>query len=405
MADNFLEPADDTAVPLMNPEEQLPGLAAYVKRKFEDSENGRYSYEQRWLQAYKNFRGIYDSTTQYRDSERSKVFIKITKTKVLAAYGQIVDILFANKKFPMVVESTPVPEGIAEFAHLETPLDQVIEDPYGFDGDGRDLPFGATEATPSMDFLGGLEGRYENAPLRPGPALMGEPQISPAQRAALNMEKQIHDQLLDTSAVNVLRSSIFESALLGTGVVKGPFNHYKRIHRWENGPEGRVYSPYEKIVPRIEYVSTWDFHPDPSATTINDCEYVIQRHRMNRQQLRGLIAQPFFYKDAIEECLAKGPNYEDKYYEDTIREDETEAYYQENRYEILEYWGVLDGKMANEAGLDVAEQMDEFDQVQVNVWVCGTLVLRCVLNPFTPARIPYQVFPYEINPYQFGALA
>ena len=47
------------------------------------------------------------------------------------------------------------------------------------------------------------------------------------------MEKQIHDQLLDTSAVNVLRSSIFESALLGTGIVKGPFNHYKRIHKWE----------------------------------------------------------------------------------------------------------------------------------------------------------------------------
>ena len=274
MADNFLEPADDTAVPLVDPEGQLPGLAAYVKGKFEDAENGRYSYEQRWLQAYKNFRGIYDSTTTYRDSERSKVFIKITKTKVLAAYGQIVDILFANKKFPMVVEPTPVPEGIAEFAHLETPLDQTIQDPYGFAGDGRDMPFGATEATPSMDFLGGLEGRYENAPIRPGPALMGEPQISPAQKAALNMEKQIHDQLLDTSAVNVLRSSIFESALLGTGIVKGPFNHYKRIHKWEDGPEGRMYSPYEKTVPRIEHVSPWDFHPDPSATTVDDCEYV-----------------------------------------------------------------------------------------------------------------------------------
>ena len=41
MADNFLEPADDTAVPLSDPEEQLPGLAAYVKSKFEDAENGR----------------------------------------------------------------------------------------------------------------------------------------------------------------------------------------------------------------------------------------------------------------------------------------------------------------------------------------------------------------------------
>ena len=32
-------------------------------------------------------------------------------------------------------------------------------------------------------------------------------------------------------------------------------------------------------------------------------------------------------------------------------------------------------------------------------YAMGT-VLRCVLNPFTPARIPYFVIPYETNPYQ-----
>src|SRR6056300_986921 len=138
MADNFLEPEEDQAIPVNSPSEQMPGLAGLIRSKFEDAENGRYAHEQRWLQAYKNFRGIYDSTTQYRDSERSKVFIKITKTKVLAAYGQIVDILFANKKFPLVVESTPMPEGIVEFAHMATPLDQQQQDPYGYEGDGRE---------------------------------------------------------------------------------------------------------------------------------------------------------------------------------------------------------------------------------------------------------------------------
>ena len=76
--DNFLQPADDTAVSLLDPEEQMPGLAAYIKSKFEDAENGRSSHEQRWLQSYKNFRGVYDSTTQYRESEKSQVFIRIT---------------------------------------------------------------------------------------------------------------------------------------------------------------------------------------------------------------------------------------------------------------------------------------------------------------------------------------
>ena len=100
-------------------------VVSFVQGRFKRAEDVRQQDEQRWLKAYKNFRGTYDSTTQYRDSERSRVFIKITKTKVLAAYGQIVDILFANKKFPIVVEPTPIPEGVAEFAHLKTPVDGI----------------------------------------------------------------------------------------------------------------------------------------------------------------------------------------------------------------------------------------------------------------------------------------
>ena len=141
--------------------EDAPGLVGYIQEKQREAEDGRQVHEERWLRAYKNFRGIYDSTTQYTTTEKSKVFIKITKTKVLAAYGQIVDILFANKKFPITVESTPVPEGIAEFAHLQTPLDKnKPTSPYGFEGDGRELPPGGTEAVENLDYLA----KYINSP-------------------------------------------------------------------------------------------------------------------------------------------------------------------------------------------------------------------------------------------------
>jgi hypothetical protein len=93
--------------------------------------------------------------------------------------------LFSNKKFPLVVEPTPVPEGIAEFAHLKTPLDDIIPDPYGYNGDGRNLAPGATQASQGLDFLGGLDKRYQGSPLAPGPSLAGEPQISPAQNLNL----------------------------------------------------------------------------------------------------------------------------------------------------------------------------------------------------------------------------
>jgi len=400
MADNFLQPPDDTIAPIEDPQEELKGIVGYVKDKFQSAEDGRYTHEQRWLKAYKNFRGIYDSTTQYRDSERSRVFLRITKTKVLAAFGQITDILFANKKFPIVVESTPVPEGIAEFAHMQTPLDQAEQplDPYGFPGDGRQIQPG------SMDFLGGLQDKYEGTPLAEGPAKIGEPQINPAQEAALNMEKEIHDQLTDTGAVNVLRTALFEQILLGTGVVKGPMLKNKRLHRWTKNDMGeRTYTPSEVLCPEIEAVSCWDFFPDPSAVKSEDCEYVIQRHRMNRQQLRNLANYPYFNIEAIDNVIALGPNYEDKYYEDTIRDDETEPNYNKNRYEVLEYWGIMDKSFIDGAGGLIDQDISSMDQLQVNVWVCGNEVIRFVLNPFTPARIPFHVVPYEINPYQiFG---
>ena len=394
MADeSFLQAPDDAVVPVTDAQDTMPGLAGHVQEKFRASEHGRRTYEHRWLQAYKNYRGVYDSSTQYRDSERSKVFIKITKTKVLAAYGQIIDILFANKKFPITIESSPVPEGVVEYAHLKTPADE-IQSPFGFPEDGMELEPGQTELN-----FGKYQGMEDQ--LAEGPAKAGEAQFEPAKDAAHKLEKVIHDQLLDTDAVNVLRYAIFESAMVGTGIIKGPFNYYDRVHRWERGEDGtRTYTPEEKIVPRIEHVSVWDFHPDPSATSVDDCEYIIQRHRMNRQQLRSLMNRPYFFADAIENAIVQGPNYEDKYYEDTIREDDTEPYYQENRYEVLEYWGVLDAVFAQQVGLDLPYDISPLDQVQVNVWVCGNEVLRCVLNPFTPARLPFYAFPFEVNPYQ-----
>ena len=396
------EPVDVS--PDMSPED-APGLVGLIQSRLKEAEDGRQIHEERWLKAYKNFRGIYDSSTQYTSSEKSRVFIKITKTKVLAAYGQIVDILFANKKFPLTVESTPVPEGIAEFAHMETPLDQIAPaDPYGFKGDGRGILPGMTEATgENLDYLGGLAAEYEGAPVAEGKARVGEPQISPAQEAAYRMEKIIHDQLTNTNAVTTLRNSIFESALLGTGIVKGPFTHTKTVHRWETAEEGKIYTPYPKDIPKIESVSCWDLYPDPVATSIDDCDYVIQRHKMNRKQLRDLMEMPLFNPEAIREVLTGGGNYQDKYFESIIRDDEFLSRGANERFEVLEYWGCVDSAFMNQIGAET-EDLDDLGQVQVNVWVCGGQVLRAVANPFTPMRIPYQVFPYEISPYQIWGI-
>jgi hypothetical protein len=390
------------------PSEELPGIIGYVTNKYTESKTSRSTHEARWLRAYKNYRGVYDSTTQFRDSEKSKVFIKITKTKTLAAYGQIVDVLFANKKFPITVEPTPVPEGIAEYAHQAVPGEEQLQSPFGYNGDGRTLEPGATEATAPLDKLGGLKDKYTDANLLEGAGrLPNQPQISPAKETALRMEKVIHDQLLDNNAVNTLRHSIFESVLLGTGIIKGPLNYNKTVHQWtRNEGNEKTYQPYDKEVPKIEAVSCWDFFPDPAATSLGDCDYVIQRHKFTRSQLRDLKNMPFFDEEAIERCLAMGGNYNTEYYEDIIQTYDKQNYGEgvtSDRFEVLEYWGILDKSLLEQVGADIPSNMEEISEMQVNVWVSSTQILRIAINPFTPQRIPYQALPYEINPYQlFG---
>ena len=384
--------------------EDAPGLVSLIQGRLREAEDGRQVHEKRWLTAYKNFRGIYDSSAQYTSTEKSKVFIKITKTKVLAAYGQIVDILFANKKFPITVESTPIPEGIAEFAHLKTPLDDMPTSSVGYEGDGRELPPGATEASEGMDYLGGLAKEYEGASLAEGISKTGEPQISPAAETARRMEKIIHDQLVGSNAITTLRNAIFESVLLGTGIVKGPFTHIKTVHKWENREDGdRQYTPYYKAVPKIESVSCWDLYLDPIATNIDDCDYVIQRHKMNRTQLRNLMNMPMFDADAIREVLSGGGNYIDKYFESVIKDDDQQMRSSSERFEVLEYWGCIDADMLEQIGIEDTGA-DPLGQVQANIWVCGGQVLRAVINPFIPMRIPFQIFPYEISPYQIWGI-
>ena len=378
---------------------EVPGLAGAIQQKFIEAEEGRYSEEIRWLKAYKNYRGITDSTTSYSSSEKSKVFIKITKVKVLAAFGQIIDILFSNNKFPITVSSTPVPEGIAEFAHIPSPEEQQLSQDIGntslhdlgYDGENMD------------DFLAGLKEKYLGSTLIEGKSVFDTAQISPSQEAARNLEKQIHDQLMNTNAMTVLRHSIFECCLLGTGIIKGPFTFTKTIHSWKKENDEKTYEPYEKSIPKIEAVSCWDFYPDPTAVSLDDAEYVIQRHRYNREQLRNLINRPHFDKESIDEVLSETPNYEVKSFESEIHSKEDSHLFVDKRYEILEYWGMLDAALAREFGLDVPHSISDLDSVQINAWIAGNTVIRLVLNPFLPARIPFYAFPYELNPYQlFG---
>ena len=420
-ADNLYEDVEgESGKTLSLEEDQQRNLIGIIKGRYTQAENARDLNERRWIKAYENYRGLYAKNVKFRESEKSRVFVKITKTKVLAAFGQLVDVIFGTGKFPIGIAETKIPEGETDYAHLdvnnpnpniETSEPEIpddignrIDNPYdvGYEGDGRTLKPGASFY--NGVFADSLEDQAEDAGILTDGA-SANPQaieLSPAQRAARRMEKLIHDQIDESNGSSEIRNALLESALLGTGIVKGPFNFNKKLHKWDTNEEGtREYNPLEVRVPRIEFVSCWDFYPDPSATNMEECEYVVHRHKMNRSQLRQLRNMPYFDEDAIRDAIQMGANYVEKDYEYAIRDDnQTEEDYQSN-FEVLEYWGIMDAEYAREVGVELSDDIDDLDEVQINAWICGDKVLRAVINPFTPYRLPYHAFPYERNPYNF----
>lgn len=396
-------------------------LVGLIEDRFEQSQSAREADEQRWLKAYHNFRGLYGKQQSFRESEKSKVFIKVTKTKVLAAFGQLVDVIFGTGQFPIGVKETLIPEGVATYRHIDTTPgietslseeeekeEQEIVNPFdvGYEGDGKVLKAGATFGQGESRFERLLNEAEENGEITltdgpsPDPNVL---EVSPAKEAARKMQKLIHDQIEESNGSSELRNAIFEAALFGTGIIKGPFNHNKTIGRWrkDEATGNRNYDPLSVRVPRIEFVSIWDFFPDPSATTIDECEYTFHRHKLNRSQLRALSKLPYFDKDAIRDALMLGPNYVEQDYEHELKDDARTEDYGSGQFEVLEYWGIMDAEYAREAGMELDEDVDDLDEVQINAWVCNGKLLRTVVNPFTPYRLPYNAFSYERNPYSF----
>ena len=380
--------------------------------RYASAQSARDQDETRWLTAYHNYRGLYGRHIRFRESEKSRVFVKVTKTKVLAAFGQLVDVVFGGNKFPIGVSETNIPEGIEKHAHLNPSLETTppqmseetatkLENPFdvGYKGDGRTLKPGATFGSGKFEVVRPEKKLNMTEGLSPIPEAL---EVSPAQEAARRMEKLIHDQIEESNGSSELRSALFECALFGTGIIKGPFNFNKTLNRWQEDEDGnRNYSPINVRVPRIEFVSIWDFFPDPNATNMDESEYIFHRHRLNRTQLRALGKMPYFDKDQIREGLAMGPNYVEQDYEHELRDEDGSSDYGQGQYEVLEYWGVMDAEYAREVGMEIPDDVDDLDEVQVNAWISNGKLLRAVVNPFTPFRVPYQAFPYERNPYSF----
>lgn len=383
-------------------------VIATVTNAYQRAKDARMPHEATWLASYRAWRGEHSpeekaaiARMKERNNVSSSVFIKITKTKATAALGQIQEIIFAGDKLPIGVEATPSPQGVAKEAFVVPQQVPIPDDVYGYNGDGQEIEPGAT----SKSLFAGLYNKYKSlvgskkVMEGPSPDPKSFPQINPAEEAAQNMEQMILDQMGEGKIMSEIRKLAWECVVLGSGAIKGPMTYSNTIHTWTKEGDVINYTPKVEDTPRSNFVSIWNLYPDPDATKIENASYVIEKHLLSRQKLAELKKYNDFDANAIDRVLKNAPKRDREYWENVIRD--TAATTTDERYEVLEYWGYLKKEHIENLAPKFRKQLEDVvDQAQVNVWLCGTEILRLIVNPFVPARLPYYVVPYEEHEYQ-----
>ena len=89
--------------------------------------------------------------------------------------------------------------------------------------------------------------------------------------------------LEESGASKHLRSTAFEMALFGTGVMKGPFAVDKEYPNWDEEVNTTLSL---KLFHKYLMYLCGTFIPIQMLTNMDEAQYVIERHKMSRTQMR-----------------------------------------------------------------------------------------------------------------------
>lgn len=296
----------------------------------------RKRQEDQWLKNIRQFKKRYEATILNNIKEnRSHSYLGITTKKVFEAYAFEIDSFFPGSGIKhWSIDPTPVPESM----RMPEPQQQQ-------------------EAAALLEAI---------------------------KTDTKNMSRLIADQLVEANYPNLFRSAVFDSTVLGTGIlVSGEMNIV-------NG---------QKILPRIRYLSPFDCYPDPEAPDVESMSGVFERMVVNRRKFVGFGNKGGFDRERIEEIVLQNPkgNHSKLHWEDDL-----DDIYNKNsiisdtiRYEILRFEGYLNGLELSQVGIPIPQEalVTEF---RVEAWISSNKTIFIDIKPDSDEPFyKYRIFPHQ----------
>lgn len=369
--------------------EKMVSFGYRLRNQYSINKMHRRPKELEWLESLRQYKRLYDPEVAIEENN-SKVYPGITRSKLNVVVSRLHDMLFPEMDKNYELEATPDPSIDKELV-MQIAKSLVKEDP----------ETGALIVPTEDELRMGIKQYAEKA----------------CERMAVVVDDQLTEMDYPEETKKVLRSGM----LYGTGVMKGPMvgKRTKRIWKPIKGVPGEYQENVDdEDVPEFHFTRLWDWYPDMSVTDYDKTEGVFERHIMTKHDLRKLMQRADFDKKMIKEYLTDHPhgNYAPEDWEVDLQVIEVEAgsgkatsqrittnvvggtddiqrstnRQMGKKYEVLEFWGYVDGSDLEACGVQVADVTLEYG---ANVWLLGEKPIKSDL--FDGALDQYKLFYYE----------
>jgi hypothetical protein len=335
-------------------------LGAKLYSQFTDWRDRKRKIEEQWLSNLRAYNSVYDAKTRAGfDPNGSNQYIGITRMKTTAAYARLSDIIFpaTGHRF-WGIKPTPFPTLNAEIWSKEELEDEETQEP-----------------------------------------LSKEEALAEVTK---RMAGRIHDQLVENNADVLIRSAIKDACTFGSGIIKAGMIRVERKKSWVEGVLEWERVKEDHIVPGMSQPSPFDVYFDINANSVDSSIGSYERHVLNKEEVRDLKGHAGFNEAVIDQLVTDYPNgNHNREHHEIERQSLGNITHFGNSgyYEVLEYWGYIDGHKLQEAGVRIDE--DGLNQgYMANVWTSGHKVLKIQIDESINKGRKYFVFPYEQIPNQ-----
>ena len=367
-----------------NAQPVVQGLASHVNKRWQTARLAKRELEERMLQCLRQRNGEYDpeKLAEIQAQGGSEIFIQLTSVKCRAATSWLRDTLLGTgSDRPWNLEATPIPElppDVVEALKAQMATQLMAMYAQGQAVDEQTL----TRVAADMKDAAMREMKEE------------------AEKRIERMERKMEDQLVQGGFQRAFNEFLDDIVTFPYAVMKGPVKRRRKTLQWVNGaltPVDEIRNEWERVDPFMLYWAPW-------AWELND-GFVIERHKMTREDLESLIGVEGYSEAAIRTVLDEFSlgNLKEWLWTDSAKataegKNLTYALYTDDLVDALQLWDTVPGHYLIDWGMSKEDIPDPQLSYPCEVWLIGNTVIRAVLNYDPLGRKPYYLTSYENLP-------